>query len=247
MEQNRENRMKMFEIVKKSSVDDNYNAFIQNGFVIIDVGYNSHKFINVWNEYYVTMFVLSDNTNILIDEIKLYFDDYFYFKENKLNTFHEREILPKCNKNGNESHSLITIVNARSDIECRLCSPNAAGHTLTTTHKCKQIHRQDSNMCAANFLLIQYGDIHMPLPAPQGDNKAIADSKVCDVKDKHGYKNKKENNSINNNNLSLEYAMSVASDHDVNSPQNNGNNKEWKNSLQFQLNMHILQQEMYLI
>ena len=127
MEQNRENRMKMFEILKKSSTkdDNNSNSFIENGFVIIDEGYNSHEFIKVWDEYYVTLFVLSgndDNTNVLVDERKLYFYDYLYFKENKLHTLHEKDILPKCNKAGNESHSLDPIVNASSNTECRLCS-----------------------------------------------------------------------------------------------------------------------------
>ena len=46
MDQNRENRQKMFEMLRKSSYEnDNCNSFIENGFVIIDEGYNSHEFV----------------------------------------------------------------------------------------------------------------------------------------------------------------------------------------------------------
>ena len=87
----------LVEILKKScSKDDNYNSFIENGFVIIDEKYNSHEFVKVWNEYYV----LSDNndngsTNRLIDDRKLYFDDYLYFKGDKFHTLHEKDMRDK--------------------------------------------------------------------------------------------------------------------------------------------------------
>ena len=124
MEQNRENRMKMFETLEKSGVDDNYNSFIENGFVIIDEKYGSHEFVKVWDEYYVTMFALANDggANTLFDDRKLYFDDYLYFKENKFHTLHESDLLPKCNKVGNECHSLNPVVKASSEMQCRLCS-----------------------------------------------------------------------------------------------------------------------------
>ena len=58
------------------------------------------------------MFILSINddggTNILID-------DYLYF-------LLEKDILPKCNKAGNESHKLTANNNSSTNTESRLCS-----------------------------------------------------------------------------------------------------------------------------
>ena len=66
--------------------------------------------------------VMMMTQNVLIDERQLYSYDYLYFKENKSHTLHEKDILPKCNKDGNEFHSLNPIANVSSNTECRLCS-----------------------------------------------------------------------------------------------------------------------------
>ena len=77
------------------------------------------------------MLVLSDDsdggTNRLVDEKKLYFDDYLCFKGDKLRTVHEKDILPKRNDVGNESRTLHPIASDKHDnksgtgMECRLC------------------------------------------------------------------------------------------------------------------------------
>ena len=73
----------------ESGKADNYGAFVEYGFVIIDNNYDLHQFVKVWNEYYVTMFSLSDdindtNTNELICDRILYFNDYLYSKNNNV-------------------------------------------------------------------------------------------------------------------------------------------------------------------
>ena len=47
MEQNRENRQEMFERLERSSTGDNYNSFLENGFVIIDRNGGKHTFKSV--------------------------------------------------------------------------------------------------------------------------------------------------------------------------------------------------------
>ena len=128
MEQNRENRMQMLQTLEESSKNDDYGAFVEHGFVIIDKNQNSHEFVKVWNEYYVTAFSLSDDTNRnrLIYDRRLYFNDYLYFKGNKLHVLHDKDILPKCHGVGDESHRLHPVASKNNKntkhTECRFCS-----------------------------------------------------------------------------------------------------------------------------
>ena len=141
MEQTRENRHNMLQSLKTSDFNVNNSngtnittKFAANGFVIIGKNNQFHEFDKVWDEYFVTLFCLSDNLehnehSLIGGERQLYFENDLYFKNNQLYQMNNRQILPKCNLNENdiESHWLNKIVITQESINC---NPNLNKCTL---------------------------------------------------------------------------------------------------------------------
>ena len=157
MEQNRENRREMFETLENSSEDDNYEAFVDNGFVIIGKTYGSHEFDKVWDEYYVTAVMLrKGKKNQLIYDRRMYFSDDLYFKNKQLNTLNDSKILPKCNAISHNSHSLLPILNTNeskntTNIECRLCLTTIGEGRLS--FECKECNESICKDCCKSLII----------------------------------------------------------------------------------------------
>ena len=106
MEQIRENREDISKLLIKDSQQNNFQSFIEKGFVIIDNNGGSHRFDKVWDEVYITAYQLDDglnsNSSHLVQNVEIYdrrmfFDDDLYFSDGQFHRLKDK--IPNCYKN----------------------------------------------------------------------------------------------------------------------------------------------------
>ena len=114
MEQNRENREEMNDLMKQYN-NMNYKNITRNGFIIIDKNNGNHEFDKVWDQVYVTLFCLSNDPekdHTMIYDGEKFVNNYLYFDENKLHQQNDKEIASyvECHAVSGQPHKLECMV-----------------------------------------------------------------------------------------------------------------------------------------
>ena len=133
-EKNLEDREELLQLLTNDKSENRDEIFIKNGYSIIDIEGGSQEFYKIWDNVYITLFIIDNqddndlkenNSNQEIYDRRIFSNDYLYWVDNMNQLRYMKSLLPKCNRISNETHKLRYITNNDDNsmnIKCLLCN-----------------------------------------------------------------------------------------------------------------------------